>query len=94
MTFSLLQTNIVIKRTFVLTQICEYNVVLTVADFFMVLYAGPKLFKQLESKSNKNLIKNAVMHSCLPGKVNESVRNKTLKVRVFYFYKPVDSETL
>jgi len=42
-------------------------------------YSGPKLFKQLESKSNKNLIKNAVMHSCLPGKVNESVRNKTLK---------------
>lgn len=41
-------------------------------------YSGPKLYKQLVSKSNKALIKNAVLHSCLPGKVNENHRRKAL----------------
>nr|CAB3227525.1 calmodulin-regulated spectrin-associated protein 1 [Phallusia mammillata] len=42
-------------------------------------YSGPKLFKQLISKSNRALINNALNHCCLPGKVNETVRKKTLR---------------
>lgn len=42
-------------------------------------YTGPKLFKQLKSKSNRGLITNAINHCCLSGKVNEKARNKTLK---------------
>ncbi|XP_078493963.1 LOW QUALITY PROTEIN: calmodulin-regulated spectrin-associated protein 1-B [Ciona intestinalis] len=42
-------------------------------------YTGPKLFKKLSSKSNRALIHNALCHCCLPGKVNESARNKILQ---------------
>ena len=41
-------------------------------------YTGPKLFKQLRSKSNRTLITNAINHCCLSGKVNEKIREKTL----------------
>ena len=41
-------------------------------------YTGPKLFKQLRSKSNRTLITNAINHCCLSGKVNEKNREKTL----------------
>ena len=41
-------------------------------------YSGPKLYKQLRSKSNRLLITNAINHCCLSGKVNDKIRNKTL----------------
>ena len=42
-------------------------------------YSGPKLYKQLRSKSNRILITNAINHCCLSGKVNEKIRIKTLQ---------------
>jgi len=41
-------------------------------------YTGPRLFKELKAKTNKNLIRNAITFSCLPGKVNENNRQKIL----------------
>ena len=42
-------------------------------------YTGPKLYKQLQSKSNRTLITNAINHCCLSGKVNEKTREKTIR---------------
>ena len=44
-------------------------------------FAGPKLFKEPSSKSNKPLITNAIAHCCLAGKVNEGQKNVILEVR-------------
>lgn len=41
--------------------------------------AGPKLFKEPSSKSNKPIIHNAVSHCCLAGKVNEPHKNSILE---------------
>ncbi|XP_029301059.1 calmodulin-regulated spectrin-associated protein 1-B-like [Cottoperca gobio] len=46
-------------------------------------YNGPKLFKELSSKSNKPIIINAIAHCCLAGKVNEMQKN------VILFYHPL-----
>ena len=45
-----------------------------------VLVAGPKLFKECVSKSNKPIIHNAITHCCLAGKVNEAQKNTILEV--------------
>ncbi|XP_062378009.1 calmodulin-regulated spectrin-associated protein 2 isoform X2 [Sardina pilchardus] len=42
-------------------------------------YTGPKLYKELSSKSNKYIIQNALAHCCLAGKVNEGQKNKILE---------------
>ncbi|ESO99190.1 hypothetical protein LOTGIDRAFT_142046, partial [Lottia gigantea] len=40
---------------------------------------GPKLFVKPSSKSNRNLITNAISHCCLAGIVNNDVKNKVLE---------------
>uniref|UniRef100_A0A8C0DCV3 CKK domain-containing protein n=1 Tax=Balaenoptera musculus TaxID=9771 RepID=A0A8C0DCV3_BALMU len=42
-------------------------------------YTGPKLFKELSSKSNKPIIHNAISHCCLARKVNEPHKNSILE---------------
>ncbi|XP_060927937.1 calmodulin-regulated spectrin-associated protein 1-B-like [Limanda limanda] len=46
---------------------------------FTAEYTGPKLFKELSAKSNKQLIHNAISHCCLAGKVNEQRRSQILE---------------
>ncbi|KAG8518668.1 Calmodulin-regulated spectrin-associated protein 1 [Galemys pyrenaicus] len=41
--------------------------------------AGPRLFKEPSSKSNKPIIHNALAHCCLAGKVNEPHKNAILE---------------
>jgi calmodulin-regulated spectrin-associated protein len=42
------------------------------------VYNGPKLFKKPTTKSNRQIIHNAIRDSCLKGKVDEPLRDKAL----------------
>ncbi|XP_074656708.1 calmodulin-regulated spectrin-associated protein 1-like [Tubulanus polymorphus] len=41
-------------------------------------YSGPKLFVKPRSKSNRNVIINAISHVCLAGSVNNETKNRTI----------------
>ncbi|XP_046362504.2 calmodulin-regulated spectrin-associated protein 1-like isoform X2 [Haliotis rufescens] len=43
-------------------------------------YTGPKLFVKPSSKSNRNIIMNAISHCCLAGCVNTDTKNKVLEI--------------
>lgn len=51
----------------------------------MLVFAGPKLFKEPSFKSNKFIIHNALSRCCLAGKVNETQKNKIVEVDNWFY---------
>ena len=51
----------------------------------VLVFAGPKLFKEPSFKSNKFIIHNALSRCCLAGKVNETQKNKIVEVDDWFY---------